>query len=179
MNGIIKGMPVQLLSFKFGSILHMFTFKDHKGADGRGEELQVNKLQIRVLYCRSKCEHFERMAENLTPKTVCIMLHKPKRKIVHLTCFSSVSARNRVSSTVTIAQFLSHNHSPCFITSKLQFKEFSSDYVHYECHSALKLADVEQTGCNTSISSFFGLTCDKFLIWPVYNQSVFSVKSRY
>jgi hypothetical protein len=39
MNGIIKGMPVQLLSFKFGSILHMFTFKDHKGADGRGEEL--------------------------------------------------------------------------------------------------------------------------------------------
>jgi len=103
MNGIIKGMPVQLFLVKFGSIFHMFTFKDHKGADGREQELEVNKLQIRVLYCRSKCDHFERMAENFIPKRVCITLHEPKRKIVaHLTCFSSVSARNRVSSTVTI-----------------------------------------------------------------------------
>jgi len=39
MNGTTKGMPVQLLSVKFGSISHMFTFKDHKGADGREEEL--------------------------------------------------------------------------------------------------------------------------------------------
>jgi len=39
MNVIIKGMPVQLLSVKFGSIFHIFTFKDHKGVDGREEEL--------------------------------------------------------------------------------------------------------------------------------------------
>jgi len=39
MNSIIKGMQVQLLSVKFGSIFHMFAFKDHKGADGREEEL--------------------------------------------------------------------------------------------------------------------------------------------
>ena len=82
MNGIIKGMPVQLLSVKFGSKFHMFTFKDHKGADGKEEELQVNKLQIRVLYCRSKCEHFERMAETLSQRECALRSTSQKEKLL-------------------------------------------------------------------------------------------------
>lgn len=32
---------------------------------------------------------------------------------------------------------------------------YIKNVISHKCHSALKLADVEQTGCNTSISSFF------------------------
>lgn len=37
-------MPLQLLSVYFGSIFYIFTFIDQKRADGRAEELQVNKI---------------------------------------------------------------------------------------------------------------------------------------
>jgi len=38
---------------------------------------------------------------------------------------------------------------------------YIKNVVSHKCHSALRLADVKQTGFNTSISSFFGLTCDR------------------